>query len=89
MVSISVISNEISFKKNSEEIAAKRPIVKASNDLEDVLHYTFSFLKPNIETDLKFITEKESRAYNKFLKDYNNFWREFFDPIGIRFKMRF
>ncbi len=47
-----------------------------------------NFMTPNIEITLKKVSEKEAAGYRRFIKEYNNFWREYFDPIGIRFKLK-
>ena len=41
---------------------------------------------PNLDWRLEKVTASEARGYNRFLSEYNNFWREFFDPIGVRIK---
>ncbi len=45
------------------------------------------FLKPVIEFDSELATEKEAEAYGRFRDRYQQYWRRFFDPIGIRFRI--
>jgi hypothetical protein len=49
---------------------------------------TLGFLKPNLETPVKLATRAESAGYKAFVGQYSNLWREYFDPIGIRFKKK-
>ncbi len=49
---------------------------------------SLGFLKPNLETPLNFVTTREAKGYTDFVERYSNFWREYFDPIGIRFKKK-
>ena len=46
---------------------------------------TASFLTPIIELDIEKVTQAEAEAYNWFRDRYQRNWREFFDPIAIRF----
>ncbi len=47
-----------------------------------------NFMTPNIEITLGKVSEEEAADYRRFIKEYNSFWREYFDPIGIRFKLK-
>lgn len=49
---------------------------------------TLGFLKPNLETTLSKVSTTEAEGYSRFVESYSNFWREYFDPIGIRFKKK-
>lgn len=49
---------------------------------------SLGFLKPNLESPLKLVSEREAKGYRDFVERYSNFWREYFDPIGIRFKKK-
>lgn len=40
-------------------------------------------LVPNIDVTIDSVTKKEADLYNDFVKNYHNFWRDYFDPIGI------
>lgn len=48
---------------------------------------TLSFLTPLIEFDSTSATEAEAKAYGEFRDRYQDYWRQYFDPIGIRFKL--
>jgi hypothetical protein len=41
-------------------------------------------LVPCVETPLAWVTREEADEYRAFLREYNNYWRTFFDPIAIR-----
>lgn len=45
---------------------------------------TQNFLTPISELPFETISAREKQEYRRFLSDYNNYWREFFDPIGVR-----
>ena len=42
------------------------------------------FLTPNVELDVTKVTTKEKEDYERFRQSYQNYWRRYFDPIGIR-----
>ncbi|MHC4698635.1 MAG: hypothetical protein ACYTFA_18035 [Planctomycetota bacterium] len=44
------------------------------------------FLTPLIEFDSTMATKKEADDYGRFRNRYQQFWRRFFDPIGVRIK---
>jgi hypothetical protein len=41
-------------------------------------------LVPCCETPLAWVTGAEADEYEAFLREYNNYWRTFFDPIAVR-----
>ncbi len=41
-------------------------------------------LVPCCETPLAWVTGTEADEYEAFLREYNNYWRTFFDPIAVR-----
>ena len=43
-------------------------------------------MTPCCEIPVETITATEQQLYGEFLDEYNNYWRTFFDPIGIRVK---
>ena len=47
-------------------------------------HGHTNFLRPCCELPLARITEYESGAYKAFLREYNRYWRQYFDPIAMR-----
>jgi hypothetical protein len=50
-------------------------------------HGHASFLKPCLETSPGMVTREEAEDYDAFLKDYNEYWRTYFDPIAIRIQV--
>jgi len=65
------------------------PDVGAVEWTEGTIHATdwgtLSFLTPIIEMEFDQVTEAEADAYNWFRNRYQSNWRNYFDPIGIRF----
>jgi len=49
---------------------------------------SLGFLRPNLESAVKFASKREAKGYTDFVERYSNFWREYFDPIGIRFQKK-
>ena len=43
-------------------------------------------LVPNIDMNIDSVTKTEVSLYNNFVKEYHDFWRDYFDPIGIRIR---
>ncbi len=41
-------------------------------------------LVPGSETTIEQVTEAEAQAYREFVEQYNQYWRQYFDPIVIR-----
>ena len=46
-----------------------------------------SFLTPLIEIDATKATQPEREQYEQFRDRYSRYWRNYFDPIGVRFKI--
>ncbi|MFC1671202.1 hypothetical protein ACFL20_12495, partial [Spirochaetota bacterium] len=44
------------------------------------------YMVPNIENMITMISPEEEKSYKRFIREYNSFWRDYFDPIGIRIK---
>ncbi|PKL17598.1 MAG: hypothetical protein CVV49_10440 [Spirochaetae bacterium HGW-Spirochaetae-5] len=44
------------------------------------------FMTPLIEIETGNISKREAEEYKKFAASYNSFWKDYFDPIGIRIK---
>jgi hypothetical protein len=51
------------------------------------LHNRQGNLTPVAEIQLKQVTLEEAEQYKAFVENYNHYWTQFFDPIGIRIKM--
>ncbi len=50
-------------------------------------HGQAQFLTPNIEIPVTQVNGEEADEYKRFLDDYNQYWRTFFDPIALRVKL--
>jgi len=51
-------------------------------------HNRLGFLTPLAELPVTHVTPAESQAYQQFVQEYQDYWREFFDPIGIQIRYR-
>ncbi len=60
--------------------AARRSAV---SDAYNTLH----FATPLIELPIDKITHRENDTYAEFRREYLQLWRQFFDPVGIRFSL--
>ena len=49
---------------------------------------TLDFLTPISELPLEEVTKAEAGAYRRFRDRYQNNWRQYFDPIGVRISVR-
>jgi len=45
-----------------------------------------NFMTPLIEIETGKISKREAEEYKRFAESYNSFWKDYFDPIGIRIK---
>ncbi len=50
-------------------------------------HGYASYLTPCSEIETTHVTEMEAAAYRQFVQEYNQYWRQFFDPIAIRLQI--
>ena len=51
------------------------------------LHNRAGWLTPVAEVPLTHVTPTEASEYRTFVTNYNRYWTQFFDPIGIRIKL--
>ncbi|MBN2490076.1 MAG: hypothetical protein JXQ29_04420 [Planctomycetes bacterium] len=42
--------------------------------------------RPNLETPVETVSEAEADGYRGFVREYERYWRTYFDPIGIRLR---
>lgn len=54
---------------------------------ECTCHGRDSFMTPCLETPVDIATEVEANQYDAFVTNYNQYWRQYFDPIAIRAKL--
>lgn len=50
-------------------------------------HGQAHFLTPNLEIPVTQVNGEEADEYKRFLTEYNQYWRTFFDPIALRVKL--
>lgn len=50
-------------------------------------HGQAQFLTPNLEIPVTQANGEEADEYKRFLEEYNQYWRVFFDPIALRLKL--
>lgn len=63
-------------------------VTKGSFAVTSAGYGRMGYMVPNIEKDLGMVSQGEADEYTRFAADYNEYWKEFFDPIGIRFRLR-
>lgn len=51
------------------------------------LHNQSGLLTPVADVRLEQVTPEEAQQYKGFVENYNRYWTQFFDPIGIRIRM--
>jgi hypothetical protein len=52
------------------------------------VYNTIHFATPLIELPIDKITRLEEDTYTEFRREYQQLWRQFFDPVGIRFALK-
>ncbi|HNV70751.1 MAG TPA: hypothetical protein PKO06_13705, partial [Candidatus Ozemobacteraceae bacterium] len=57
---------------------------KPEDDPVCSIHGRMRHLTPIIEYSPKLVSVEEKQDYENFVREYNQYWRQFFDPIGIR-----
>lgn len=50
-------------------------------------HGQAQFLTPNLEIPITQANGEEADEYKRFLEEYNQYWRMYFDPIALRLKL--
>ena len=50
-------------------------------------YQTTFIVTPCTEIETEFVTDAEAAAYRMFVQRYNQYWRQFFDPIAIRLQI--
>ena len=48
------------------------------------VHGRIPLLRPHVGQNVDKVTMSEMQGYNRFARDYNNYWRRYIDPVGIR-----
>ena len=48
------------------------------------VHNRLPYLTPQIETSVGLVTKREKQDYERFVQQYNSYWRTYFDPVAIR-----
>ncbi len=52
-----------------------------------LVHGSLAGLTPGIEVPVTRVTPGESDEYDRFARRYNDYWRAYFDPVGIRVRV--
>ena len=60
-------------------------VTLTSDGVSSTIYNTLEFLTPIAEIPMDKVTEAEQNAYGRFRGNYQRQWRQFFDPIAIRF----
>lgn len=77
---------ELGQEFSAEDVAAFAGLELAEASFAGVSkkHGPMGRMIPNIDTDLPMVSQVEADGYTEFLNRYNDYWRTYFDPIGIR-----
>jgi len=78
--------NKKEFDESYKDVFKNLSIVENSFKATSLQYGTIGYLKPNFETTIKMISNAESVDYKTFVESYHSFWKDYFDPIGIRVK---
>ncbi len=63
------------------------PLLPAADGYLSETWGTLAFMTPIIELDTQQVTKEEAEAYRWFRDGYQRNWRDYFDPIAIRFNV--
>jgi hypothetical protein len=67
------------------ELSKDLKLSKNKKNIKSLFYGNLGYFRPNIDnTKFKFVTKKEADNYENFVRNYNNYWKDYFDPIGIR-----
>jgi hypothetical protein len=61
-------------------------LLPGSFSAKSEVHGRTGFMTPLIEIETGNISKREAEEYRRFTDSYNSFWKDYFDPIGIRIK---
>ena len=75
-------AEEIDLKENA---AGLGKFTVTPQGITSSVYGTLDFLTPIAETGFDKVTEEEARVYKWFRDRYQRRWRQFFDPIALRF----
>lgn len=79
------INREVFIKKEPLPGVGKLKITPKG--VHSSIYGNLEFLTPISEIPLEKVTKEEARVYEWFRRNYQNQWRQFFDPIAIRFSL--
>ncbi len=51
------------------------------------VHGTGALSAPCLEIECGLVTEREAERYERFVANYNNYWRRYFDPVGLQVRL--
>lgn len=84
-----LVQNTAIDEKNAAEMRRAFAGIRVNGFRADHPEFgTIGFLRPNLELTVAKVNQAEAEGYTRFVESYSNFWREYFDPIGIRFKKK-
>ncbi len=62
-------------------------VTKGSYAVTSAEYGRIGYMVPNIETETGLVSRAEADEYHKFVGQYNEYWKDFFDPLCIRFRL--
>jgi hypothetical protein len=65
-------------------IAASRYTLRADLSAVSFEWGTLADMTPIDTSSIKLVTSSEAQAYGSYMSEYTQYWRQFFDPIGLR-----
>jgi len=61
-------------------------MIPGSFSVKSDLYGKTNYMIPLIEIETGNISQREAEEYKKFSESYRSFWKDYFDPVGIRIK---
>ncbi|MCH8828618.1 MAG: hypothetical protein IID45_03470 [Planctomycetes bacterium] len=62
-------------------------LVLSNGGVASSVYGTLEFMTPISELNLDRVTQDEAKAYRRWRDSYQSYWRQFFDPIAVRFSV--
>ncbi len=64
----------------------KSGVVTGGFSAYDEVYGRMGLMVPNIELEAGKVSESEAENYRRFADEYTDYWKNFFDPVGVRFR---
>ena len=85
MSKVSTLEDLVQKGYVSDRFLKKDYSINSDLVVRSVKYGTLAGMKTVLNTPIVHVTKSEAEAYRSYVNNYSRFWRQFFDPIAIRF----